>query len=487
MGFVILGGLIIVLLQNKEQKRLGLPLDITGPDAPDDVPMGEEVFGEDFRTDLLRQFRGWAEMKVQKQNEFEQNMRPTMMILSASPEISIHDFRQRAPQFEKMFPAYIRSFSDLLQMGENIMSQCNQIQNRSDPAYMTHEQIQAQLAPLADIYRNITRLWEQLNRRTVTEGQEKRLAAYTPKDQDLFKPMDTKKMDEDDSEAFFKLDKAPLEAWLDRVDETPGVNVEPWFSAVPVQADHADDVRNFGTPKDPRTAIDAMGPRTFNTTNTPLATVGKPPLTMDATDKAPAKPRAPIEVRPGRPEGPLQGFVQGDLPTHRIRVDETLPEEGPMTEAMLRNMSPEEKEQAQRRFAKQMARAKGALGMIDYNGNTYSLKQIEDFVNNLDRGSRVIPTSVDAALQDYDSLSDAIVTLDGLITQDELAGGRFSKEEARAVKLIANQARSRYEKMIHSQFNVSVKKRNEKDFPVEWMAGSKKARTGARDVTPGGN
>ena len=77
-------------------------------------------------------------------------------------------------------------------------------------------------------------------------------------------------------------------------------------------------------------------------------------------------------------------------------------------------------------------------------------------------------------------------TLDAIITEDEMAGGRFSNDEAKAVKMIASAAMARYEKMIHDEFHTSVKKRNEKTFPVGWADSTKKQKFGSGSKPPGG-
>ena len=192
----------------------------------------------------------------------------------------------------------------------------------------------------------------------------------------------------------------------------------------------------------------------------------------------------------------MDGFVQGNLPTHRIRADET--EEGlplkPADQLLAdahdrltapRFQTPQETEAAIKKLKKAEAVERGKMGLIDFNNQTYTLTQIEAFVNRLDRGSHAIPTSLDAALKDYDQLSNAVNTLDAIITTDEMAGGRFSSEEARAVKMIASAALTRYAKMIHDQFQTSVKTRNEKTFPVEWADATKRAKFGSGPKQPG--
>ena len=245
--------------------------------------------------------------------------------------------------------------------------------------------------------------------------------------------------------------------------------------------DKAEDTRNFSSPPSTVSAIPALDGNTFNTTNAPLQHAAKPALT-NASDKAPAQPTAIVRARTGRPQG-------GGMDTFN-QLPDTTPKDtstpgGPLTEAMIRNMNPQEAGAAVRDLKKKQAKERGALGMIDYRGNTFTLRELEDYINRLDRNSHDVPTSLDAAVQDYESLSDAVNTLDGIIAEDTMAGGRFSVEEARAVKVIASGAMARYEKMIHNNFNVSLKKRDDKpDFPVEWkQLAKKRAKFGT--PTPG--
>ena len=482
MGLVIAGGIIIVLLQNKENNRKGPESDMKGPDPPSAPFSPPDRSDVGYRTDLLRAYRAWKEMARGKLMEYEQNMRPIMVMATSHPNVSIREFRRMAPQFETMFPQYIEGFRDLLKAGEDVMVQCNLIQDHNDPAFMTHLDIQNELAPISEIFRTMNDFWDMLNRRASDEGGHQ---VYGPKeDKGYFKPMDTVGMDEMDGKDFFTVVPSPLESFLDAKKTTPGENVTPWFSAVPVQSDQAEDTRNFSSPSDTGTKIPALGPSTFNTTKEPLSGTGKPKLSMNAQDKAPAKPQQQIQARPGRPEGSMVNFDQGLLPSHRVRADETEPEPGPLTEAMVRMMTDAEKEKAVRDIQKRQARERGALGMIDFEGRVYTLKEIEEYINRLDMDSRNVPTSVEAAIANYDTLSNAVRVLDGLITADELATGRFSQEEARGVKVIANQALARYQKMMHDNYNVSVKKRNEKSFPSEWLDEPKQKKP-AMPAAPG--
>ena len=494
MGLVIVAGVIIVLNQNKEDKSEKPVPDIRGPD----VDMGSVPVIQ-YRTDLLKAYRGWKVAAGDLIREYDLNMRKIILWGTSHPDLNIDQMRAGYPDFETFFPAYSRQFSDLLQQGEQIMTECNTLQDHDDPAYMGHTEIQMEIAPLAERYRTLEGFWDMLNRRF--KEQEKRLT-YEKSYGNVSDKFKTAEMDltdidygKKDDYDFFLKKPSDAEMFLD-TKPTPSTagNVKTDFQAKPVQSDRADDTRNFASPASTVSAIPVMDAHTFNTTNTPLPIKGKPKLTS-GDDKAPAAPTQMVKARPGRPAGPgMDAFVQGDrddpnrLPTHRIRADETetlYPEEGPMTEAMMRFMTPQEKGAAVKKLKKQEAVERGKMGLIDFNNQTYTLSQIEDFVNRLDRGSYEVPTNVEAAVSDYDSLSNAVNTLDAIITTDEMSGGRFSSEEARAVKMIASAGMARYEKMIHDNFNVSVKKRNEKDFPVEWLETTKKAKFGAPTPTPG--
>ena len=502
MGLVIVAGVIIVLNQNKEDKTEAVVPDIRGPDV--DMGFAPQI---QYRTDLLQAYREWKVSKNRLVGEYDQQMRKIIVWGGSHPDLDIHQMREGYPQFESMFPAYIQQFKDLGSQGEAIMTECNKIQDHDDPAYMTHTKIVEELAPVGESLRALVDFWDLLNRRF--KEQEKRGKGYEKyaaggKVSDKFKTaeMDLSEIDYGrmDDDGFFNQNITDTERLLD-LKPTPSKvgDVKPFFAAKPVASDRADDMQNFSSPPSTATAVPVLDADAFNTTNTPLAHSGKPAFSMPAQDKAPAAPTVMVKARPGRPEGPgMDGFVQGNLPTHTQRADESLSEEGeplkPLDQRLAdahdrltapRFQTPQETEEAIRKLKKAEAVERGKMGLIDFNDQTYTLTQIESFVNRLNRGSHAIPTSLDAALKDYDQLSNAVNTLDAIITTDEMAGGRFSSEEAQAVKMIASAAMARYEKMIHDEFHTSVKKRNEKTFPVEWADATKRAKFGSGPKQPG--
>ena len=500
MGLLIVGGIILVLNQSKEDKvaKKEEKPDIRGPD----IDM-EKMPPIQYRTDLLQSYREWLVYRNRLVSQYDQEMRKIIVWGSANPNLTIDQMRDGYPEFETMFPAYIKQFKDLGNQGEDIMAACNLIQDHYDPAYMTHTKIQLELAPVGERLRSLTDFWDMLNRR-YKEEQKKKVGYESYGDvSDKFKTaeMDLSETDfaKKDDDDFFTISKKPLETFLDAKTTPSKVgDVKPAFAGKAVAQDHADDTHNFGSPASNATAIPTMDYDTFNTTNTPLVHAAIPKFTMPAQDKPPAAPDVMVQARPGKPEGPLKGFVQGNLPTHTQRADESLSDEEGVPLKSLdqrladaherltapRFQTPQETDAAIRKLKKAEAVERGKMGLIDFNDQTYTLTQIEAFVNRLDRGSHAIPTSLEAALKDYDQLSNAVNTLDAIITTDEMAGGRFSSEEARAVKMIASAALTRYAKMIHDQFQTSVKTRNEKTFPVEWLDATKKAKFGSKEPAP---
>ena len=168
MGLLIVGGIILVLNQNKEDKTEAVVVpDIRGPDV--DMGFAPQI---QYRTDLLQAYREWKVSKNRLVGQYDQQMRAIIVWGGSHPDLDIHQMREGYPQFESMFPAYIQQFKDLGNQGEAIMAACNLIQDHYDPAYMTHTKIQLELAPVMERFRALTDFWDMLNRRFKEERQK---------------------------------------------------------------------------------------------------------------------------------------------------------------------------------------------------------------------------------------------------------------------------------------------------------------------------